>query len=50
MRFKSFLIAPLLLIVFSCTKSLYPWFNGTLEEAYDSVGNRIVFLDFYADW
>ena len=28
----------------------YPWFNGDYELAKSVAGNRLIMLDFYADW
>tara|TARA_Y100001970_G_C14232435_1_gene859530 strand:- start:2778 stop:2936 length:159 start_codon:yes stop_codon:yes gene_type:complete len=28
----------------------YPWFDGDFELAQSVAGNRLIMLDFYADW
>ncbi len=49
---KSFKLLLLLLLFSNCNNfwNTYPWFNGDYELAKSVSGNKLIMLDFYADW
>ena len=50
MKFIKLLL--LLLLLSNCNNlwNKYPWFNGDYELAKSVSGNKLIMLDFYADW
>ena len=39
------------LLIISCSKNDYPWYNGTLNDALNNnPQNKIIMLDFYTEW
>ena len=47
---KSFIKLILVLALIGCSgKSPYPWFKGSLAEAQEIAGSKLIFVDFYTD-
>ena len=48
---RNHLIVLFILIFSSCSLEKFPWDNYTVEEAINlSKGNKLIMLDFYANW
>jgi len=40
----------LFILLIACNKPSYPWFSGNIDDALVNIGDKIIMLDFYADW
>ena len=40
----------LFILLIACNKPSYPWFSGTIDDALVNIGDKVIMLDFYADW
>tara|TARA_Y100000590_G_scaffold467183_1_gene645161 strand:+ start:2406 stop:2549 length:144 start_codon:yes stop_codon:yes gene_type:complete len=40
----------LFFLLFSCEKSSVNWYQGTFQSALESDIEKIIMVDFYADW
>jgi len=38
------------LLLFSCSKVEFPWYDGTLEDALFNNNGKLIMLDFYTTW
>ena len=40
----------LFILLIACNKQSYPWFSGSIDDALVNIDDKIIMLDFYADW
>jgi len=44
------LFLTLSLLLFSCNKNNVNWYEGEFQEALENSAEKIIMVDFYADW
>ena len=47
---RNHLILLFILIFSNCSLEKFPWDNYTVEEAIDLSENKLIMIDFYANW